>query len=124
MTHPTRKPAPAPAATEHRLLIEAALDQWWTTTDPAQPFHIPAVAEQVETRLNHAGYRITPDTPRTPVPTRRDIAIAALLALICCIGSVYLAARHDWWWAAIGAIPAGLLTREAIRDFTDRRNAR
>lgn len=108
----------------HQHVIEAALDEWWTTTDPAKPFHIPAVAEHIETHLTHAGYRITPTTPRTPMPTRRDITIAALLALVC-TGSVYLAARHgDLWWAAIGTIPAVLLTREAIRDLTDRRNHR
>lgn len=41
-------------------VIAAALDDWWITTDPLQPFDIPAVADHIDTYLRHAGHLMTP----------------------------------------------------------------
>lgn len=42
-------------------VIAAALDDWWITTDPLQPFDIPAVADHIDTYLRHAGHLVTPN---------------------------------------------------------------
>ncbi|WP_329338554.1 hypothetical protein OG866_27000 [Streptomyces sp. NBC_00663] len=124
MTQPASRPRPATGVPPHREVIEAALDHWWITTDPVQPFHIPAVAEHVETYLAASGYRITPDTGRPPVPTLRAIAVALVLAVICAASVVFAALRGDWEWAGIGALGTALLTYEGIRDINDRRRGR
>lgn len=109
----------------HRAVIEAALYDWWLTTDPHQPFHAPAVAEQVEVYLLSSGYVIGPDIPgNTPVPTRSDITTAVVLAVICTATAILAAVIHDWWWGTLGLLGAGLLVREAHRDIRDRRHAR
>ncbi|WP_329545544.1 hypothetical protein OG548_14295 [Streptomyces sp. NBC_01356] len=115
----TNQPKPG-----HRAVIQAAIEDWWITTDPGAPFHTPAVAEQIEMYLISSGYHITPDLRRKPMPTRRAIVTVILLAVVC-VGSAFLAAvRGDWWWAALGLIGAGLLTTEAVRDISDRRHWR
>jgi hypothetical protein len=109
----------------HRAVIEAALYDWWTTTDPIQPFHAPAVAAQIEMYLLSSGYIIAPDTPRKPpMPTRRSITAVAAIAVLCAVSVVLAARRGDWAWAAAGTLATGLLTREGIRDIRDRRHHR
>lgn len=113
---------PRPPA--HHAVIQAALTDWWLCTDPTEPFTPVDVAEQVELYLLSSGYCIGPDLRRNPMPARRAIAVVVLLAVICTISVVCAALRGDWWWAAIGALAACLLTREGIRDINDRRHGR
>jgi len=108
----------------HRAIVAAALEDWWITTDPLEPFTPDDVADQVDLYLHSSGYRITPDTRKTRMPTRRTIATAAVIALICATSTAFAVARGDWWWAAIGALATLLLTRETIRDLADRRHGR
>ncbi|MFI8531084.1 hypothetical protein ACIGMX_12625 [Streptomyces aquilus] len=125
-THRVRRPmthlTPAPP---HRAVIEAALTDWWTTTDPAEPFHTPAVAAQVEMYLLSSGYTITPDTRRNlAMPSRSAIVTALVLAAVCAISAVFALVRGDWEWAGMGVLGACLLAYEGIRDLQDRRAAR
>jgi hypothetical protein len=116
----THHPQPGP-----RAVIEAALYDWWLSTDPAEPFHTPAVAAQVETYLLSSGYTIAPNTPRNPpMPTRRSITAVAAIAAICAVSVILATLRGDWAWAAAGTLGTGLLTREGIRDIRDRRHHR
>lgn len=109
----------------HREVIEDALTDWWTLTDPAEPFHTPAVAEQVETYLLTSGYTISPNTRRNPpVPSRTEIAVVLVLAVACVIAVVLAVIRHDWEWVALGTVGTGLLGYETIRDLRDRRQGR
>ncbi|MFI6274284.1 hypothetical protein [Streptomyces sp. NPDC050988] len=108
----------------HRDVIEAALTDWWITTDPSEPFHSPAVAEQVETYLLDGGYVIAPDTRKTTMPKRRTIIATLLVALICCTGTGFAAADGRWTWAAFGATVTVLLVVDAARDHSARRHAR
>lgn len=109
----------------HRTVIEAALEDWWTTTDPAEPFHPPAVAAQVELYLTSSGYTIAPDTRRNPaMPSRSAITTALVLAVICAISAAFALFRGDWEWAGMGALGACLLAYEGIRDLQDRRRGR
>lgn len=117
MTHHT--------AAGHRAVVEGALDDWWLATDPAEPFNTPAVAEHIEMHLVSSGYAIVPNTPRNrPVPTRRAIATATVMALICTASVIFAALQGDWGWASAGALATLLLTREGLRDIHDRRNGR
>ncbi len=54
----------------HLDLIASALEDWWLTTDPAQPFDTRVVAQAVDARLTRSGYRITPDPGSTPMPAQ------------------------------------------------------
>lgn len=114
----THQPQPG-----HRAVIQAAIEDWWITTDPTEPFHTPAVAEQIEMYLISSGYHITPDLRRKPMPTRRAI-VTVVLAVVCAGSALLAAVRDDWWWTAIGLIGAGLLSTEAARDINHRRRAR
>lgn len=51
----------------HLDVVAAALEDWWITTDPVQPFEPRAVAEAVEAQLITSGYYIAPDTEATPM---------------------------------------------------------
>ncbi|MEU9654420.1 hypothetical protein AB0E00_36765 [Streptomyces sp. NPDC048110] len=53
-----------------RAVIAAALEEWWITTDPVEPFVPATVAADVELHLISSGYRITQDD-RTTMPTPR-----------------------------------------------------
>lgn len=53
-----------------RAVIADALWNWWTTTDPVEPFAPTTVAADVELHLISSGYRITHDD-RTTMPTPR-----------------------------------------------------
>ncbi|QQM44987.1 hypothetical protein [Streptomyces liliifuscus] len=108
----------------HRDVIEAALDDWWLHTDPCEPFHAPAVAEQVETYLLSSGYVIAPDTRKTAMPRRRDIATLIVLTLACALTAVLAVIVNSWVWGCIGAAGALLLAHQAVTDIRDRRRAR
>lgn len=108
----------------HRQVVAAALEDWRITTDPLAPFNPADVAEQVDLYLHSSGYTITPDTRKHPMPTRRSIAAVTLITLLCAASAVFTAHRHEWGWAAIGALATTLLTREILRDLTDRRHGR
>lgn len=110
--------------TGHRAVIQTALEDWWINADFATPFDPHAVATQVETYLTHSGYTITPDTPRTPMPTRASITLAACLGLLCLFGAIASAIRTDWTWAAAGLIGAGTFTYEVLGDIAERRHRR
>lgn len=107
-----------------RAVIEAALTDWWMNTDPVEPFHSPAVAEQVETYLLSSGYVIAPDTRKTSMPKRLDIAMTLLLVAVCAGAAAYATVINDWWWGTAGALGATLLGREALYDIRARRHAR
>lgn len=114
---------PTPHGPRH--VIEEALTDWWFTTDPMQPFHIPAVAEQVETYLLSSGYTITPDIPRNHrMPTRSSIALTAFLALICLGGTITSTIRSDWGWAIGSLVGAIVFTHELLGDLNERRHRR
>ncbi|PZG77292.1 hypothetical protein C1I97_36930 [Streptomyces sp. NTH33] len=114
-----------PAIPPHRQVVAAALEDWWLTTDPTAPFDYDQVADHVELHLVSSGYRISHDTRRTsPVPTVRAIATVALLGTATTASTVYTALHSNWWWTALGALATALLTREAIRDLTDRHRGR
>ncbi|MGW3417035.1 hypothetical protein [Streptomyces phaeochromogenes] len=108
----------------HRAVIEAALNDWWINTDPVEPFHSPAVAKQIEEYLLSSGYVIAPDTRKTDMPKRRDIALLIALAAACAAAAVAASIVNDWWWGALGILGAALLTKEARHDIRDRRHAR
>lgn len=103
-----------------RQVIVAALETWWITTDPLEPFDADKVAADVEMFLVSSGYRIAPD-PGSPIPapTRLHVALAALLALACTAGAVLTAAREHWAWAlplAFGAALSGWAAADAHHD--------
>ncbi|PWG08762.1 hypothetical protein DF268_35925 [Streptomyces sp. V2] len=68
----TRTPTPAadtaPPITiddvPHLVVVAAALDDWWITTDPVQPFDSHSVAAHVELYLLSSGYHTVPNTAR------------------------------------------------------------
>jgi len=110
--------------TGHRAVIQTALEDWWLNTDLSKPFEPHDVATQVDTYLTHSGYTITPDNPRTPMPTRRAITGTVLVALLCAASTTGTAIRHEWGWTMAGALITGFLTREATRAINDRRQNR
>ncbi|MFF8034893.1 hypothetical protein [Streptomyces sp. NPDC016626] len=80
----------------HRVVIAAALEDWWITTDLAQPFEPHAVAETVEFYLISSGYTIAPDTRTTPMHTPpRTTCDASASGLTGSLGPCILRARHD-----------------------------
>jgi hypothetical protein len=105
-------------------VIAAALYDWWLTADPLEQFHAPAVAEHVETYLLSSGYVIAPDTRKSTMPKRRDIATLVFLALTCTAATVLATIINDWLWGALGALGTALLTHQAHIDIRDRRHAR
>lgn len=120
-----RRTAPRPAAAGHRQVVEAALWDWWITTDPLEPFAPAAVADQVDLYLVSSGYVIAPNTQGTrPVPTRRDIATVVVLAVVCTGSVIGAAFRGDWEWVCAGTLGTVFLTRESIHDIRDRRHGR
>jgi len=56
---PADRPAAAPAP--HLAVIAAALDDWWTTADPAATFDGDTIAPHVEMYLLSSGYHVTPN---------------------------------------------------------------
>lgn len=108
----------------HQKVIAAALEDWWITTDPMKPFEPADVAVRVDEYLAGSGFTIAPNLRKHRMPTRRTIAGAALIALLCAASATYAAARGEWWWAAMGALATALLTRECTRDLADRRRGR
>lgn len=110
--------------TGHRAVIQNALDDWWINADFAEPFNTHTVTGLVDDYLTHAGYTITPDTTRTPMPTRASIALAIAVALLCLGGAIGAAIRTDWTWAAAGLIGAGAFAYEALGGITQRRHLR
>ena len=108
--HPDTHPA-------HRQVVAAALEDWWLTTDPREPFHAPDVADHVETYLLSSGYTITPDAP---APSWAAIAFNTALALVAALAAVVFLHDRIWLWAiACIALAAGL-AREIHLDITDR----
>jgi hypothetical protein len=105
-------------------VIAAALYDWWLTADPLEQFHAPAVAEHVETHLLSSGYVIAPDTRKSTMPKRRDIATAILLALACTTAAILATIVNDWLWGAFGALGAAVLTHQAAIDIRDRHRAK
>lgn len=123
--HRPRRPMPYQAPVPpHRIVVEAALDDWWITTDPAAPFHTPDVAAHIKTYLISSGYTISPDLRRNSMPSRRAITTVLALAVMCATSTVFAAIRGDWWWTIAGATATGALTWEGIRDLGDRRKGR
>jgi hypothetical protein len=94
------------------------------TTDPLKPFAPADVAIRIDEYLHDSGFTIAPDLRKHRMPTRRTIAGAALIALLCATSTAYAVTRGEWWWAAMGAIATALLTRETARDLSDRRRGR
>ena len=113
-----------PSPTGHRRVVEDALWDWWITTDPMQPFEPADVAVRIDEYLRGSGFTIAPDLRKHRMPTRRTIAGAALIAVLCAASATWAATRGEWGWAAAGAAVTALLTREAARDLTDRRRGR
>lgn len=121
--HHVRRPRPVhPVTTGPRKVVEAALWDWWLTTDPHADYDPADVAARIDEYLRSSGFTIAPDIRKNRMPTRRSIAAVALIALVCAGSAVLAAWRGDWWWTGIGALGAALLTREVIRDLADRRH--
>ncbi|MDX3748707.1 hypothetical protein [Streptomyces sp. AK08-02] len=110
--------------TSPHAAIQAALEDWWIHADLDQSFEPPTVATQVELYLTASGYTITPDIPRTPMPTRASITLACLLALICLGTTIAAATNGDWTWALASLIGAGAFTYEAGGDIAERHHRR
>lgn len=96
----------------HQKVIAAALEDWWITTDPTEPFDPATVAANVEQYLLTAGYYIAPDTGIPPMhtPARRSTCDASLdSGFTNPLGPCVLRHRHDGplhkdasgatWWA-------------------------
>ncbi|WP_309095249.1 hypothetical protein [Streptomyces sp.] len=115
---------PPPHATSPRRIVEDALWDWWTTTDPTKPFDPADVAVRIDEYLHDSGLTIAPNLRENRVPTRRAIVGTALVALLCAASVIAAAARGEWGWAAIGSVPTALLTYEVLRDLGDRRRGR
>lgn len=110
--------------TGHRAVIQAALEDWWIAADLDQPFTPAAAAVQIEMYLTSSGYQITPDIPRTPMPTRASITLACLLALICLGATIASAIHGNWALALAGLVVAGVFAYEAGGDIAERRHRR
>lgn len=108
----------------HTDVVAAALEDWWITTDPVQPFEPRAVAESVEAHLVASGYAIVPVPGSPPMPNQHhttcDASHTAGLAgghLGPCIlrhghdGPVHQDARGATWWTDPTATPP---TRRAL----------
>jgi hypothetical protein len=112
----------------HRRIIAAALEDWWITTDPVEPFAPDRVADQVDLYLISSGYHISPDTRRTTMPsrlpTRGDIASGIVLAVLAAIATIQAAVLGHEWWALIGGVLTVVLIRDTAGDIRDRRDAR
>ncbi|MFF8980204.1 hypothetical protein ACF08A_25755 [Streptomyces cellulosae] len=87
------------AARPHLEVVAGALEDWWITADPAQPFECRAVAEAVEAHLITSGYRIAPvtkDEPMTtPARTTCDASHATGFAEGGVLGPCILRHGHD-----------------------------
>lgn len=99
----------------HRPVIQAALDDWWLTTDPAHP-DLTAAAEQIELYLTSSGYRVTPDTDSRATMIHR---LAYTVAVLAFASSLTLAWSHHLA-PAIGC----LLAAAFCTDLADRRRPR
>ncbi|MCM8550043.1 hypothetical protein [Streptomyces sp. STCH 565 A] len=75
-----------------RAVIAAALEDWWTTTDPVEPFAPTTLAADVELHLISSGYRITPDD-RTTMPRHSSSCDASTRTEFGALGPCVL--RHD-----------------------------
>ena len=95
----------------HQKVIAAALEDWWITTDPLEPFEPATVADRVELYLVTAGYYIAPDTGIPPMhtPALRSTCDASHTNSLGPLGPCVLRHRHDGplhkdatgatWWA-------------------------
>lgn len=111
----THQPPPA-----HRPVIEDALYDWWTDTDPSKPFEAPTVAAHIDGYLTASGYIIR----KTTVPTLTSIitnTVITALVTACAIGT---ALHGEWLWTAAATILTGVQTRELLGDLTERRHHR
>lgn len=115
-----RRRGAQPAGTGPRAVVEAALWDWWITTDPLQPFAPADVAVRIDEYLHGSGFTIAPDLRKTRMPTRAAIAGTTLIALVVTASTIAAACRSEWWWTAIGALAAALLVREICRDLAAR----
>lgn len=113
---------------DQQTVIAAALDDWWITTDPAQPFHAPDVAAHLETYLAHFGYHIHPTDPARntpaaqphPGPSRTHITFTVFLTLACLAGAIGAAAHHAWGVTVAGGIGAGVFAVECTKELAER----
>ncbi|WP_031104306.1 hypothetical protein [Streptomyces sp. NRRL S-146] len=110
----------------HQKVIAAALEDWWITTDPLEPFDPDTVADRVELYLLTSGYYIAPDTGIPPMhtpapPSRTSVAITTLLALACLAGGLASMAHDNWFWAIAGASGAFMLSLEVRDELAERR---
>lgn len=115
-----------PATPPHQAIITAALEDYWMTSDPRAPFHIPAAAEQIELYLNSSGYQITPDTTthrmRTPTPTSRAHVAGVLLLTVICLALTIAATVTEHWALALPAFIGTVLLSWATADaYTEHR---
>lgn len=110
--------------TTARRVVEDALWDWWITTDPLKPFAPDDVAVRIDEYLRGSGFTIAPDLNRNRMPTRRAIAATTLVALAVITSTIGAALRDEWGWAALGFAVTVLLTREGVRDISDRRRGR
>jgi hypothetical protein len=111
-----------PAADEPTVLMAAALDDWWITTDPLTQFHAPAVARHVDDYLAHHGYAIAQTTPAAP--SRLSIVTGLFIAAMAALAAAFAAHMGLWVWATVAAVATTLISHETVTDFLARRNAR
>ncbi|MER8220323.1 hypothetical protein ABTZ58_06945 [Streptomyces sp. NPDC094143] len=119
----------SPHATGPRHVVENALWDWWTTTDPAAPFDPADVAIRIDEHLHNAGLTIAPDpgipTMHTPAPpSRAGIAFTAFLTLACATAGHAAFTRGEWPWAIAGALGAIMFTWAVADELAQRRTYR
>lgn len=105
-----------------RAVVEAALWDWWLTTDLRADYDPAEIAVQIDEYLRSSGFTIAADIRKHRMPTLSSIVGAALIAAVAATSTAFAAARGEWWWALIGALATALLTREVCRDLADRRH--
>ena len=115
-----------PHTTDPHHVIENALWDWWTTTDPAAPFDPADVAIRIDQHLHNAGLTIAPDpgmpTMHTPAPpSRAGIAFTAFLALACATAGLATSVRGEWPWAIAGALGAITFSWGVADELAQRR---
>jgi hypothetical protein len=110
--------------TGHRAVIQAALDDYWLTTDLMAPFDTHDVTAHIETYLISSGYTITPDIPRTPMPTRTTITVHAVLIAVVVASAISTALRGDWLWTTLATALITVQIRELLGDLAERRHRR
>ncbi|GGZ80407.1 hypothetical protein ACFOOM_07700 [Streptomyces echinoruber] len=114
-----RHPAPG-----HRSVVAAALEDWWLTTDPAEPFDPDDLADHVDTYLASSGYLIAPDITPNRMPLRSVIIADVLITLFTLAATLGAARQHQWGWTALGTVVTAALARTCIRDLAHRHRTR